>query len=64
MPMARWSRITLSEIEAFDAFKQTHGGVVPVNIQVLRDWHRLHMQKQTRTAKVAPNGKKPIAVAA
>jgi recombination DNA repair RAD52 pathway protein len=53
-----------SEIEAFDAFMKIHGGVVPVNIQVLRDWHRLHTQKQTRTAKTAPNGKKPIAVAA
>jgi recombination DNA repair RAD52 pathway protein len=51
-----------SEIEAFDLFRQTHEGVVPVNIQVLRDWHRLHTQKTTKAA--APNGKKPIAVAA
>ena len=43
-----------SEVEAFDLFKQTHGGVVPVNIQVLRDWHRLHTQKQTHTAKADP----------
>jgi recombination DNA repair RAD52 pathway protein len=51
-----------SEIGAFDLFRQTHGGVVPVNIQVLRDWHLLHTQK---TAKATtPNGKKPIAVAA
>jgi recombination DNA repair RAD52 pathway protein len=52
----------VSEIEAFDAFVKLHSGVVPVNIQVLRDWHRLHTQKTTKAA--APNGKKPIAVAA
>ncbi len=47
----------LAEIETFDTFVQTHGGVVPVNIHVLRDWRRL-------SPKAPTNGKKPVAVAA
>jgi len=44
----------VSEIEAFDTFVKLHSGVVPVNIQVLRDWHRLHTQKQAYTRKPLP----------
>ena len=50
----------VAEIETFDAFVRTHGGVVPVNIHVLRDWRRLSPKAPT----TVPNGKKPIAIAA